>query len=115
MLMKCIAFLPAMHFDIFYTYIFFGQAQACLTLETKDHTTKLHCFSRTNPSEFSLWLSGLRTQLSLCEDVGLIPGFAQWVRKAGRRQCCHGCSIGRQLQLRFDLYPGKLHMPQVCP
>ena len=30
--------------------------------------------------EFPLWLSGLRTQYSLCEDVGLIPGIAQWVK-----------------------------------
>ena len=30
--------------------------------------------------EFPLWFSMLRTLCSLCEDVGLIPGFAQWVR-----------------------------------
>ena len=30
--------------------------------------------------EFLLWLSGLRTCHGLCEDVGLVPGFAQWVK-----------------------------------
>lgn len=30
--------------------------------------------------EFSLWLSGFRTQCSLCEDVDLIPGLIQWVK-----------------------------------
>ena len=30
--------------------------------------------------EFPLWLSGLRTQHCLCEDAGLIPVLAQWVK-----------------------------------
>ena len=30
--------------------------------------------------EFPLWLSGLRTQSNLCEDVGSIPGLIQWVK-----------------------------------
>ena len=30
--------------------------------------------------EFLLWLSGLRTQHSLHEVVGLIPGLIQWVK-----------------------------------
>ena len=30
--------------------------------------------------EFPLWLSGLRTHHSVYEDVGLIPGLAQWVK-----------------------------------
>ena len=29
-------------------------------------------------AEFLLWLSGLRTQHSVREDVGSIPGLAQW-------------------------------------
>ena len=29
--------------------------------------------------ELPLWLSGLRIQHSVCEDVGSIPGLAQWV------------------------------------
>ena len=27
-----------------------------------------------------MWLSGLRTQLCVCEDVDLIPGLTQWVK-----------------------------------
>ena len=27
-----------------------------------------------------MWLSELRTQCSLCEGAGLIPGIAQWVK-----------------------------------
>ena len=30
--------------------------------------------------EFPLWLSGLRTLCSLCENVDFIPGLAQWVK-----------------------------------
>ena len=30
--------------------------------------------------EFLLWLSGLRTQHSVHEDTGLIPGLTQWVK-----------------------------------
>ena len=30
--------------------------------------------------EFLLWLSGLRTQRSVCEDVGSILGLTQWVK-----------------------------------
>ena len=31
-------------------------------------------------SDFLFWLSGLRTQYSLPEDEGSIPGSAQWVK-----------------------------------
>ena len=43
--------------------------------------------------EFPLWLSGLSTWCYLCEDVGLIPGLAQWVKI----QCC------RELWCRWQL------------
>lgn len=32
------------------------------------------------PLEFPLWLSGLRTQHCLCEDVGSVPGLDLWVK-----------------------------------
>ena len=33
-----------------------------------------------------LWLSGLKTEHGLREDVGLIPGLAQWVEDPGSRK-----------------------------
>ena len=36
-----------------------------------------------------MWLSRLRTQHSVSEDVGLIPGLAQWVKDlTGGEQWC---------------------------
>ena len=32
------------------------------------------------PLEFPLWFNGLRTRHSVHEDVGSIPGLAQWVK-----------------------------------
>ena len=61
--------------------------------------------------EFLLWLSRLRTQHSVCEDVGSIPGLTQWVKDLILQQaaaqitdlaqiwCCCGCGVGQQLQL----------------
>ena len=37
-------------------------------------------FKISQKMEFPLWLNGLRTWLSVLEDVGLIPGLAQWVK-----------------------------------
>ena len=31
-------------------------------------------------SQFLLWLNGLRTQHSACENAGLITGLTQWVK-----------------------------------
>ena len=41
---------------------------------------KIRVSSSLNNLEFPLWLSRLGTWHSLCEDVGLIPSFAQWVK-----------------------------------
>ena len=62
---------------------------------------------RTERGEkFPLWLSGLRAQHSVREDVGRIPGLSQWVKDlvllqtvvevtdAAQIQCCHGCCVG---------------------
>ena len=35
-------------------------------------------FSSLEKKEFLLWLSGLRTQSSACENSGSIPGLALW-------------------------------------
>ena len=67
----------------------------------------------TQDSEFLLGLSGLGTQPSVWEDVGLIPGPTQWVKDSAlpqaavlvteavwiQRGC--GCGVGGQLQLQF--------------
>ena len=64
--------------------------------------------------EFPLWLSGLRTWRSVCEDSGLIPDLMQWVKDLALLQAlvkvldvawilsCCGCGVGWQLQLWFD-------------
>ena len=64
--------------------------------------------------EFLLQLSSLRTQNSVSEDVGWIPGFTQWfedpalpqvggeITDVAQIQHCCGCGAGLQLQLQFD-------------
>ena len=53
------------------------------------HITTLIYFSTYwFPLEFPLWLSGLRTQHSVREDVGSIPGLTQWVKDRAFPLCC---------------------------
>ena len=59
--------------------------------------------------EFSLWLSRLRTQWCLFEDVGSIPGLAQWDKDLALLWLW----CGPQLQLNSTPGPGNFHIPQV--
>ena len=43
--------------------------------------------------EFPLWLSGLRHQNSVHEDVGLIPGLTQWVKDQAFLQAANGLQM----------------------
>ena len=45
----------------------------------EQHTQCSHVISGLT-LEFPWWLSGLRTQHSICKDVGSIPGLTQWVK-----------------------------------
>ena len=48
-------------------------------------------------NEFLLWLSGLKTQHSVCEDTGLTPDLTHWVKI----WCCHKLSK-TSIRLRFS-------------
>ena len=52
-----------------------------------------------NIQEFLLWLSGLKTHSSVCEDAGSISGLTQWAKDLAWIWCCRGCGVGLQLQL----------------
>ena len=77
--------------------------------------------------EFPLWFSGLRIRPVSLEDIGLIPGLAQWVNDLALPQAavkvkdvawiwhCCSCGVGRQLQLRCNAQPRNFHMLQVWP
>ena len=55
----------------------FIDAAACMRISFLSKSAQI-----STVGEFPLQLSGLRTQRSLREDVGLIPGLTQWL-KAG--------------------------------
>ena len=54
------------------------------------------------------WINDLA---GLCGIVGSIPGLAKWVKDPVLLHLWHRS----QMWLRFDLWPGEIHMPQVCP
>ena len=45
-----------------------------------------------------MWLIGLRTQSSLCEDVGLISGLIHWVKDLALRQATAYVSAAAPIQ-----------------
>ena len=68
--------------------------------------------------EFPLWLSKLKTQPTLCEDVGSVPGLTHWVKgpalpqaaaqvtDVARIPCCcgYGCGCGYGVGLELQLH-----------
>ena len=64
----------------------------------------------TYPQAFLLWRRGLRSCSCVCDDKGLIPNQAQWVKNLALPQL-----VQSRLQFRFDPWPGNFHIPWVWP
>ena len=76
-----------------------------------------------------MWLRGLRSQHSVCEDAGSIPGLAQqfkdlalslqgyefnpWPHSVGECSCVAMAMTLVQLQMQFNLWPRNFHIPPV--
>ena len=83
--------------------------------------------NKTKKTQSSHHGSGEANLTSTHEATGLSPGLAQWVKDpvlpwavvevADTTQIWrgYGCGVGQWLQLRFDPWPGNLHMPRCQP
>ena len=79
-------------------------------IQHKKRTLSLLEILQKNIGELLLWLSRFRTLYSVCENVGLIPGLAQWVKDpvllqaavqvvdVARIPHCCSCGVGRLAQ-----------------